>query len=96
MGQYLILPDVLLKKIEDMFLQGYAYEQISLETGVTVNIIRNRLGRTKEKSTGQHSRGIHFVNVKITPVANKYDYKFEEKKCEGRMYNQYFKQKRVF
>ncbi len=85
----------MLNKIQSMYQQGFPYSSINIETGVSVNVIRNRVGKTKDApSTG---RRMYFRPVENKPInkPHKYDHLFEEPRAQGKMYEEYLKEKNI-
>lgn len=78
-----------------MYAQGFSYSTISIETGISVNVIRNRLGRTKDNPAV--GKRMYFTPVIEKPVTkiNKYDHLFEEPVSKGKMYEEYLKENNI-
>lgn len=72
-----------------MHEQGFPMTLICKETGLSMNIVRNRLGKTGAIASGK-KRGFQSWKEKMKKQG-KYDYKFEEKICQGKMYSDYIK-----
>lgn len=84
MPKRLILTEKQIKKIELLRLQNLSYSEISAKLNFTQHIVRKHCSHiklTKEEIV---------VPIKIIRVG-KYDYKFEEPRCQGKNYNEYFK-----
>ncbi len=89
MPRFVYIPDEVAKKIFLLRTQGLSYERISIETGVTINIIRNRLGKMRVTPSSKISDAPLLIKKKPIQVRNKYDYLLDEKICHGKMYNEY-------
>lgn len=78
-----------------MYAQGYGYNKISIETKVSANVIRNRLGKTKDKVAINRPRGTYKyrpIFTRPTPLITykgKYDHLLEEPINQGKMYADY-------
>lgn len=99
MARFTFVPEEVLSKIKAMYNQGYSYETIRRETGVSINIIRNRLGKTPTPpSSGKKTGGRPHSRAIVIPIirkVNKYDHLFEEPKCRGMMYEDYLRKNKI-
>jgi uncharacterized protein YerC len=68
-----------------MIDQGYSYGIISVETGLSTDIIKRR---AREYIM---DRQIEQMEMTLPTTAGKYDHLFEEKMNEGRFYSEYKK-----
>lgn len=77
-----VIPDMILERMYSMYGQGFNFKTISIETGYSPLLVACRIREEGVK-----------INKRIAnPIkAGKYDHLFEEKICEGKMYNQYKK-----
>lgn len=95
MGKFVVIDDILLTKVVTMYDQGYSYHQISLETDLSVNVIRNRLGKTRDDLTLNRPRGGRPKGTQPPPLItyspHRYDYLLDEPTNQGKMYADYFK-----
>ena len=83
-GRVLINP-IKLQRIHTMIDQGYSYGIISVETGLSTDIIKRRVREyIMDKQIEQ-------MEITLPTTGGKYDYLFEEKKCEGCFYKEYKK-----
>ena len=84
MSKRLGIPDMVLERMYSMYGQGFNFTQIAIETGYSGTTVAHRI----------RAEGVKITEKLNPPVKiNKYDHLFEEKTCEGKMYNQYYVKK---
>lgn len=86
-----------------MEAQKCRYVDISRETGLSINIIRNRLGKTRNpiatnRPRGNKSKILISSSQDAQPILpqsksrpGKYNHILNEKRCQGKMYEEYLK-----
>ena len=95
MGKFVHLDGFTLNKIRQMHIQGYGYKAIAIETKITENVVRNRLGKTKTIVASNRPRGgtakAKLERERARQYAHRYDHLLYEKINQGKNYAEYIK-----